>query len=201
MQAALDLQAEPLVAWFNDPGPKRPIHAFRHVAGWYYAAPYGVYATADGHLAISLTELAVLAEALDEPRLAGIAAGEQWTRQDEITGLIAARLVTDTTAAWRARMEPRKIWHAPIRGYAEIAQDPQVRHMRSLLEVDGAGRSGASLTLVNHPVLYDGEAGDVRLAPQRLGAQTAEVLTEIGLASGEIAALARAGVIGLSSDG
>jgi len=201
MQAALDLQAEPLVAWFNDPGPKRPIHAFRHVAGWYYAAPYGVYATADGHLAISLTELAVLAEVLDEPRLAGIAAGEEWTRQDEITGLIAARLVTDTTAAWSARMEPRKIWHAPIRGYAEIAQDPQVHHMRSLLEVDGAGRSGASLTLVNHPVLYDGEAGDVRLAPQRLGAQTAEVLAEIGLASGEIAALARAGVIGLGSDG
>ena len=98
-------------------------------------------------------------------------------------------------------MEPRKIWHAPIRGYAEIAQDPQVHHMRSLLEVDGAGRSGASLTLVNHPVLYDGEAGDVRLAPQRLGAQTAEVLAEIGLASGEIAALARAGVIGLGSDG
>jgi crotonobetainyl-CoA:carnitine CoA-transferase CaiB-like acyl-CoA transferase len=201
MQAALDLQAEPLVAWLNDPGPKRPIHAFRHVAGWYFAAPYGVYATADGHLAISLTELATLAKALEEPRLATIPAGEEWTRQDEITDLIAARLGMDTTRAWSARMEPLKIWHAPVRGYREIAEDPQVRHMRSLLEVAGAGGSETSLTLVNHPVLYDGEAGEVRLRPQRLGAQTAEVLAEIGLASSEIEALAAAGVIGLAGGG
>src|SRR4029077_21185 len=42
MQSALDLQAESLVAWLN--AVKRPsaIHAFRHVAGWYFAAPYGV---------------------------------------------------------------------------------------------------------------------------------------------------------------
>ena len=31
--------------------------AFRHVAGWYFAAPYGVYATRDGHLALSLSPL------------------------------------------------------------------------------------------------------------------------------------------------
>jgi crotonobetainyl-CoA:carnitine CoA-transferase CaiB-like acyl-CoA transferase len=45
MQAALDLQAESLVAWLN--APKRPasVNARQHIAGWYYPAPYGVYAT------------------------------------------------------------------------------------------------------------------------------------------------------------
>ena len=73
MQSALDLQAELLVAWINAPVKPPGPQAFRHVAGWYFAAPYGVYATSDGHLAISLSPLAVLAEALDEPRLAAYA--------------------------------------------------------------------------------------------------------------------------------
>jgi crotonobetainyl-CoA:carnitine CoA-transferase CaiB-like acyl-CoA transferase len=53
------------------------------------------------------------------------------------------------------------------------------------------------VTLVNHPVLYDGETAQVRLAPQRLGAQTREVLLEMGLGPAEIEALAEDKVIKL----
>jgi crotonobetainyl-CoA:carnitine CoA-transferase CaiB-like acyl-CoA transferase len=67
--------------------------------------------------------------------------------------------------------------------------------MKSLVTVPGTGETGAPLALVNHPVLYDGEAAEVRLAPQQLGAQTEEILMEIGLGSAEIAALADAKVI------
>jgi crotonobetainyl-CoA:carnitine CoA-transferase CaiB-like acyl-CoA transferase len=86
MGAALDLQAESLVAWANAPAKPRVTQAFRNVAGWYYAAPYGVYATSDGHMALSLVPLKVLAEVLDEPRLAAFSDQDSWSRQDEITG-------------------------------------------------------------------------------------------------------------------
>jgi crotonobetainyl-CoA:carnitine CoA-transferase CaiB-like acyl-CoA transferase len=199
MQAALDLQAESLVAWANAPVRPPVTQAFRHVAGWYYAAPHGVYATKDGYLALSLSPLKAVGEALDEPRLGAYSDKDAWSRQDEITELIADRLRTATTAEWRARMEPRAIWHEPVQGYQQIADDPQVKHVRSLVTVPGSGGTGAPVTLVNHPVLYDGEAAEVRLPPQRLGAQTEEVLKEIGLASAEIAALADAKVIKLGS--
>jgi crotonobetainyl-CoA:carnitine CoA-transferase CaiB-like acyl-CoA transferase len=197
MQSALDLQAESLVAWLNAPA-KRPINAYRHVAGWYFAAPYGVYATSDGHLALSLSPLSALTEATCERRLASFSDKDSWTRQDEIGDLIARVLQTATTAEWIARLEPLKIWHAPVQGYAEIAEDPQVRHMKSLVTVDGTGDTRAPLTLVNHPVLYDGETAEVRLAPQRLGAQTAEVLAELGLVPAEIEALATDGIVKLA---
>jgi crotonobetainyl-CoA:carnitine CoA-transferase CaiB-like acyl-CoA transferase len=197
MQSALDLQAESLVAWINSPAKPPGPQAFRHVAGWYYAAPYGVYATKDGHLAISLSPLAVLAEAIGEPRLASYGDKEAWTKQDEIGELIGHRLTTATTAEWIARMQPLKIWHAPVQGYAEIVTDPQVRHMKSLVTVAGAGETGAPVTLVNHPVLYDGETAAVRLPPQPLGAQTEEVLKELGLGEAEIEALASDKVITL----
>jgi crotonobetainyl-CoA:carnitine CoA-transferase CaiB-like acyl-CoA transferase len=69
--------------------------------------------------------------------------------------------------------------------------------MKALVTVPGCGVAGAPVTLVNHPVLYDSEPAQVRLPPQPLGAQTEEVLKEIGLADAEIAALAEAGVIKL----
>jgi crotonobetainyl-CoA:carnitine CoA-transferase CaiB-like acyl-CoA transferase len=197
MQSALDLQAEPLVAWLNAAVKPPAIHAYRHVAGWYYAAPYGVYATKDGYMALSLSPLEVLAEAIGEPRLGTYTPKESWTKQDEISELIAQKLATSTTAEWMARMEPHKIWCAPVQGYAEIADDPQVKHMKSLVTVAGAGETEAPVTLVNHPVLYDGETAQVRLAPQPLGAQTQEVLTELGFAPAEIEALARDKVIKL----
>jgi crotonobetainyl-CoA:carnitine CoA-transferase CaiB-like acyl-CoA transferase len=171
------------------------------VAGWYYAAPYGVYATKDGHLALSLAPLEKIAEAIGEPRVGSFSVKDTWTRQDEISELIAQRLKTATTREWTARMEPLEIWHAPVQGYAEIVDDPQVKHMQSMVTVAGAGDRHAPITLVNHPVLYDGKAAEVRLPPQRLGAQTEEVLREIGLSAPEIEALARDKVIRIAEIG
>ena len=92
MQSALDLQAESLVAWLNAPDRPKKVNAHKHVAGWYYGAPYGVYPTADGHIALSLIPLADLADAVGEPRLATFTEADSFTRQDQIGDLVAAAL-------------------------------------------------------------------------------------------------------------
>jgi crotonobetainyl-CoA:carnitine CoA-transferase CaiB-like acyl-CoA transferase len=192
------LQAESLTAWANAPEKPKGVGAFRHVAGWYYAAPYGVYPTADGHLALSLSPLDVVGAAIGEPRLSSFDHRDSWTRQDEISALIAARLATRATAEWTAVLEPAKIWHAPVQAYPEIVEDPQVRHMQALVTVPGGGPAKEAVTLVNHPVRYDGKAAEIRLPPQCLGAQTEEVLRELGFGPAEISALVQEGVVRLA---
>lgn len=197
MQAALDLQAESLVGWLNAPEKPASVQAPKHVAGWYYAAPYGVYATRDGHLALSLSPLKLIAEAIEEPRVADFTEADTWhpARKEAIGDLIAAVLKTRDTAHWIARMEPRKIWHAKVQNYADIVADPQVKHMECLVTVPGGGAKGEPVTLVNHPVRYDGKAASVALPPQGLGAQTRAVLAGLGYGDAEMAALAAEGVV------
>ena len=198
MHAALDLQAESFVAWLN--APVKPVrhNAPQHVAGWYYSAPYGVYATKDGHLAVSIAPLTLIAEALDAPHIARWTDANSWSRKEEIGDEIAAVLRQRPTGEWIARLEALKIWHAPVQGYAEIAGDPAVSHGRALVAGKGAGRSGAPGTLVNHPVQYDGQVAEMRLPPQPLGGQNGEVLAELGYSAAEIAALAKDGVVRLA---
>jgi crotonobetainyl-CoA:carnitine CoA-transferase CaiB-like acyl-CoA transferase len=71
--------------------------------------------------------------------------------------------------------------------------DPQVRHIGAFTSMPGAG--GADITLVNHPVRYNGKPPKIRMAPQPLGAQTASILEEIGYGPHDVAALEERGVI------
>ena len=73
-------------------------------------------------------------------------------------------------------MEPAKIWHARVQDYAAIVRGSAGQAHAVAGDGAGRGRRKAPVTLVNHPVRYDGQAAEVKLPPQRLGAQTAEVL-------------------------
>ena len=193
MQASLDLQGESLTTFYN--GAKSPSEVPpRYVGGWYYPAPYGIYPTEDGHMAVSLNDHAVLAQALCEPRIAQFSKEEAFSeRRDELAALVAQCTARKTCAEWEAVMTPLKLWHAPVQGYDEILADPQIKHNKAIVTAKGA--TGAPLTFVNHPARYDGKPAEVALPPQKLGAQTAEVLKELGIGETEQAQLEKEGAI------
>jgi crotonobetainyl-CoA:carnitine CoA-transferase CaiB-like acyl-CoA transferase len=196
LSAALDLQQESLTCYMNG-SPPDDTRQPEHVSGWYYSAPYGLYATRDGHVAISLGSLDVLGDALDLPREQRIPDSEAFTRRDEITAAIAANVAQRTTAECVEIFTARDIWHAPVNDYSKLAADPQIVHNRSFQTVPGA--TGESITLVSHPIQYDRQVPKVRLPPQELGAQSEQILTELGYDNNAIASLYRSGAIGSAS--
>jgi crotonobetainyl-CoA:carnitine CoA-transferase CaiB-like acyl-CoA transferase len=192
LNAALDLQMESLVCFLN--GDRRDdVRQAGPLSGWYFGAPYGIYSTRDSFIAISLGSLDVLSEALEIPELERVPDAQAYERREEAATGVARALKSRTTSQWIEIFGKRGIWHSAINDYSRLADDPQVVHNKSFMTVPGA--TGAPITLVAHPVRYDGQAPEVRLAPQKLGAQTADILAELGYDRAAIEGFFETGVV------
>jgi crotonobetainyl-CoA:carnitine CoA-transferase CaiB-like acyl-CoA transferase len=196
LSAALDLQMESFTCYLNG-GVPDDVRQPWPIAGWYYGAPYGIYPTRDGHVAISLGSLDALGDALGLPPAQRIPEQEAYTRREEAGVAIAANLANRTTADVLAVLSARDIWHARVNDYSDVVVDPQVAHNRSFQTVEGA--TGAPITLVSHPIRYDGEVPSIRLPPQKLGAQSDDILKEIGYDAEQVQALHAKGVISVAT--
>ena len=192
LSAAIDLQNESFTCFLNGPRPAS-VTPQEFSGGWYFAAPYGIFPTADGHVAISLTSLATLAEALSAPQIANFTGPEEYDRREEINALVADALRLRPTAEWEQILTRHKVWHSRVNDYDAVVSDPQVMHNGSFVTLEGA--TGSPITLVGHPVKYDGKSPEVRLPPQPMGAQSAEILGELGYSESEIEHLARNGTV------
>jgi crotonobetainyl-CoA:carnitine CoA-transferase CaiB-like acyl-CoA transferase len=195
LSAAIDLQMESFTCYLNGETPD-DVRQPGPISGWYYGAPYGIYATKDGHVAISLGSLDVLGDALGIPAAQRVPDSDAYKRREEATPAIVASVAKLTTAECVALLEARSIWHAAVNDYSDVVADPQVGHNKSFQTVKGA--TGSPITLVSHPVRYDGQVPEVRLPPQKLGAQSEEILKELGYDAAQVQDLYAKGAVAVA---
>jgi crotonobetainyl-CoA:carnitine CoA-transferase CaiB-like acyl-CoA transferase len=181
LSAALDLQIEPLSYFLNGYTGRR---SGSGVSSPYYKAPYGVFATADGHLTLSLNALTVLAAVFEDDWFLGIGEDSSYGRREDVNERVAKHMAQRTTEDWSAVFAAAGVWFAPVNTYADIVADPQVLHNKSVIEIDHP-RAGA-VKLLGHPISYDGQRPGVRSMPPELGSSNRTVLAELGFSATEI---------------
>jgi len=181
LEVLLDFQFEVLTTHLNDGGrpPTRPREGGAHA---YLGAPYGVYETADGHIAIAMTpSLERLGELLGigdrlAPLLDAPEAG--MTRRDEIRPVFAARLRERTTADWLAVLQPADIWCAEVLDWPALLGSEAFAALDMCQEI---ARDGLRLETLRGPLRIDGAVLKSGRAAPRLGEHTQAITREFGL--------------------
>ncbi len=180
IEAMLDMQFEALATFMNDGGrpPRRAAFRSAHAG---LAAPYGVYATADGWLALAMTPLDRLAEVLDAPDLLPFAAeaGAGFVRRDEIKRLVAAHLAERTTADWLAALEPRDVWCAEVLDWPRMLASEAIRDLDMVQDLPLRGTS--RLRLMRSPLRIDGERARSEASAPAIGQHSAAIRAEFAL--------------------
>jgi CoA:oxalate CoA-transferase len=106
IDAAYDFQFETITTFMND-GECLPQRSLRNNANAYLGAPYGIYKTADGHMALAMGSITVLGKLLAcEPLMVYTAVNSAFDQRDEIKAILAEHLEKDTTEKWLSILEP-----------------------------------------------------------------------------------------------
>jgi crotonobetainyl-CoA:carnitine CoA-transferase CaiB-like acyl-CoA transferase len=162
--------------------------------------PMGCFASADGYVNIAgpagrllraFCDAIGLPELPDDPRFSS--AGRRSRHRDELNELVAARLRTRSTAEWVEILNAAGVPCGPVYAMDEVFADPQVEHLAMTAPVDH--QALGPLTLVRNAVRMTGTGPTVRTAAPGAGADTGDVLAELGLGEDEIAELRRSGAI------
>jgi len=181
LESVLDVQFEVLTTHLNDGGlpPERSAVNNAHA---YLAAPYGIYATADGHLALAMMPVPRLGELIDCAALLAYDNPRSWfAERDAIKGILVEHLAGRTTAQWLAVLEPADVWCADVFTWPRLRAHAGFQALGMTQRVSRA--NGASLDTTRCPIRIDGGVLTSARGAPIVGEDSDAICAELGLAT------------------
>ena len=179
IEALLDFQFEVLTTHMND-GHRPPRRSAYRNAHAYLAAPYGVYDTANGFLALAMMHLPTLGSLLDLPILKDIPdLREGFLQRDTIKRAIAARLKDHSTEHWLKILDAADIWCAEVLDWPRLFATEAFREIDMVQKLtDG---HGIEVFTTRCPVRLDRTVLKSELLAPKVGQHTEAIQKEFGL--------------------
>lgn len=177
LESAFDFQFETITTYFND-GGELPVRTKNNNAHAYLGAPYGIYQTQDGYLALAMGSIPVLAELLQCHELLAFPENK-FSLRDAIKSILATHLQTQPTAYWLAILEPADIWCANVLNYDQLFEEEGFKILDFIQEVQM--QDGYSYATTRCPIKIDGELFTSSKGAPKLGQDNESIIKEFRL--------------------
>ena len=163
------------------------------------AAPYGLFPTRDGRIAIAPPDNVFFGRLMDVLGQSALKDDPLYRTQsarvanrERIDAVVGGVLVTETTAHWVRVLNEAGVPAGPVNEVADVFQDPQILAQNMVLDVARPGH--APIRMVGFPMKFAASPCAVRLPPPELGQHTQEILAEAGFTPSECQAFRDKGV-------
>jgi len=178
-ESVLDLQFEQFTAFLNS-GRAQPARDETNSASVYLGAPYGVYRTADGYLAIAMTPIERLGELIGCGPLMAYGDPSAWFRERaSIKAVLAQHLAKQPTEHWLRILEPADVWCAEVFTWPQLVEQEGFAALGLTQEIDG------NLQTTRCPIRIDGEVLLSARGAPTLGQDTEDIVRAFDLDSTE----------------
>lgn len=154
LEAILDMQFEVLTTYMNDGGelPQRSAVNNGHA---YVGAPYGIYETKDGYLALAMGSVTELGKLLYCAELEVYVDPQSWSEQrDVIKQIWVDHLKTQSTKSWLDELEPADYWCAEVLTWQQLLQHDGFKGLNMIQEI--IRNNGTKLLTTRCPIRIDG---------------------------------------------
>lgn len=178
LESMAEMQFEFLTTFLNN-GRTLPQRQSSGSAHGYLGAPYGVYETAKGHLALAMSALKTLGDALQSERICTLAAepNASFSFRDEIHQLIASALLSRQAATWETMLSAKGIWCARVLTWPELLESEAFDGLNLVATL--AGNSSAPSHFLRAPYRLDSQRPEIRDAAPKLDANRLSILAQI----------------------
>ena len=179
VEALLDFQFEVLTTYFND-GKRKPVRSSYNNAHAYLSAPYGIYKTSNGYIAIAMTPLPQLGELLNLNSIKDLHDQKEWfTKRDEIKKNIGDWIEKQTTEHWLSILEPADIWCAKVLDWESMVNHEGFKILDMVQRIQRD--DGLDIETLRCPIKIDGEIFKSSKAAPKIGNDNNSILKEFGI--------------------
>lgn len=164
------------------------------------AAPYGLFPTRDGQIALAPPDDAFfrrLADAIGAPELKTdplyATQAARVANRARINAIVGGKLAAQTTAHWVEALNRAGVPCGPVLGIEGVFQDPQILAQEMVMDVEQPGHG--LIRMLGFPMKLSGTPCRVRRPAPALGEHSGEILAELGYTTAEIEAWRQSGAI------
>ena len=178
LESILDAQFEVLTTYLNN-GNQLPQRSPVNNAHAFLGAPYGIYATANGFLALAMGPVGRLGQLLDSAELLSYGDKDIFERREEIKQILGGILRRQTTDHWLAVLEPADVWCSEVLDWNQLFAHEGFKTLEMVQRVRRG--DGIELETTRCPIRLDGNILNSGKGAPRLGADTEQIRKEFSL--------------------
>ncbi|MCR9138643.1 MAG: CoA transferase [Alphaproteobacteria bacterium] len=172
--SAMDLQFEQFTSYLHG-SRQQPARSRLNGANVNAAAPYGLFRTNDGFIAIAMTPIAELQAILGLETLGPLSdPAVAFARRDEIKQILQDHLLTGATSHWLSLLEPAGLWCSEVLDWPQLEATGALDALEAVQTVSGP--QGQDIHTTTCPIRIDGRALPCDRGAPALGADTQDVI-------------------------